>query len=77
MIGLEINVRPEFTEEFEQHCIDNRLLTGKIYFFDNHQNYPIDGTPEEIQNALDFVKNLESERLEYRKGKSFWWKLFN
>ena len=75
MVQLPIYVHPELKDKVKEFCKQNHIRWGVVWS-ECWLNGAI-GTPEEVQKVEDYAKKLEKERIEFRKNKSFWWRLCN
>jgi hypothetical protein len=75
MIQQPIEVRDEFLDDVKTFCFNNKIEWGTVYsesWLDGAS-----GTPKQVKQVEDYVKGLEIKRTEFRKTKSFWWRLCN
>ena len=75
MIQMPIPLRDEFKDKVKNFCSSNDIEWGIVHSECWHEG--VGGTRVDIKLVEDYVSKLERERLNYRKNKSFWWKLWN
>lgn len=75
MIEQPIDVREEFLDKIKSFCSNNNIEWGTV--FSESWLDGATGTPQQVQSVIKYVNELEQKRLEYRKTKSFWWRLWN
>jgi len=75
MIQIPIPLRDEFKDKVKNFCSDNNIEWGTVY--SECWNEGVSGTQKDIKLVEDYVSKLEEERLNYRKSKSFWWRLWH
>ncbi len=75
MIQIPIPLRDEFKDKVKNFCSSNNIEWGTVY--SECWNEGVNGTQQQIKMVEEYVSELEQERLNYRKNKSFWWRLWN
>ena len=75
MISLPIDVRTDFKDKVKNFCLINNIEWGVVYS-ESWLN-GVTGTPNEVEIVRIYIKDLEGKRKQYRRSKSFWWKLWH
>jgi hypothetical protein len=76
MIQQGLNIRDEFKDKVKNFC----SLLGNVEWSDNvYESITggIVGEVEDVVKVMEYIDKLERDRLEERKNKSFWWRLWN
>lgn len=64
-----LNIKDEFKDKVKNFCSLHNVyesVTGGII-----------GDVDNIVKVLDYIDKLKKDRLEERKNKSFWWRMWN
>ena len=75
MVEQGIWTRPEYEERVIDFCIENNIEWGVVY--SESLVCGVIGTGKEIIKVGNYRDKLELERIEFRKTKSFWWRICN
>jgi hypothetical protein len=70
MIQQGLNIRDEFKDKVKNFC-----SLHNVKWSDN--NGGIVGEVGNVVKVMEYIDKLERNRLEERKNKSFWWRMWN
>ena len=75
MIQQGLNIRDEFKDKVKNFCsLHNVQLSENVY---ESTTGGIVGEVKNVAKVMEYIDKLEQNRLEERKNKSFWWRLWN
>jgi isopentenyl phosphate kinase len=75
MIQQGLNIRDEFKDKVKNFCsLNNVEWSDNVY---ESVTGGIVGKVEDVVKVMEYIYKLEQNRLEERKNKSFWWRLWN
>ena len=75
MVEIPIDVKKINLEKVKNFCLKHNIYYGTVY--SESWLKGVTGTPEEVQNVIDYNNNLEKENNYIRKQKSFLYRLFH
>ena len=76
MIQQGLNIRDEFKDKVKNFC----SLHNNVEWSDNVYESVTGGIVGEVEGVIkvvEYIEKLERNRIEERKNKSFWWRLWN
>lgn len=75
MVQQGLNMREEFKDKVKNFCsLNNVEWSDNVY---ESVTGGIVGEVEDVVKVMEYIDKLERDRLEKRKNKSFWWRLWN
>jgi hypothetical protein len=75
MIQQGLNIRDEFKDKVKNFCSLNNVEWSENVF--ESLTGGIIGEVDNVVKVIEYINKLERDRLEGRKNKSFWWRLWN
>lgn len=75
MIQQGLNIRDEFKDKVKNFCsLNNVKWSDNVY---ESVTGGIVGEVENVVKVMEYIIKLEQDRLEERKNRSFWYRLWN
>jgi len=77
MLSLNGGYSKSLHNEVMIYCNNNNLSVDYLSYLGDSYHFNISGEFDNIGALANYIHKLEWKRIDYRKSKSFWWRIWN